>query len=76
MARKAGSRCSSRKQFPAESSRVLAAVALAVFVGHLFPVFHRFQGGKGVATAAGMMLALDWRWLLEQSPCGSFSPSR
>src|SRR4029079_18396134 len=29
------------------------AVALAVFVGHLFPVFHGFAGGKGVATAAG-----------------------
>ncbi|MBK9606457.1 MAG: glycerol-3-phosphate 1-O-acyltransferase PlsY [Betaproteobacteria bacterium] len=40
----------------------LAAVALAVFIGHLFPVFHRFQGGKGVATAAGIMLGLDL-WL-------------
>ena len=40
---------------------ILAAVALAGFVGHLFPVFHRFQGGKGVATAAGIMLGLDWR---------------
>jgi glycerol-3-phosphate acyltransferase PlsY len=29
-----------------------------VFVGHLFPVFHRFQGGKGVATAAGVLMAL------------------
>src|SRR5690242_20075223 len=36
------------------------AVALAVFVGHLFPVFHRFAGGKGVATAAGIILALHW----------------
>ena len=36
------------------------AVALAVFIGHLFPVFHRFAGGKGVATAAGIMLALSW----------------
>src|SRR5258708_2785476 len=40
---------------------ILAAVALAVYVGHLFPVFHRFEGGKGVATAAGIMLGLDWR---------------
>ena len=36
------------------------AVALAVFVGHLFPVFHRFAGGKGVATAAGIVVALYW----------------
>jgi glycerol-3-phosphate acyltransferase PlsY len=36
----------------------IALVALAAFVGHLFPVFHRFQGGKGVATAAGVLLAL------------------
>jgi glycerol-3-phosphate acyltransferase PlsY len=36
------------------------AVALAVFVGHLFPVFHRFAGGKGVATAAGVVFALHW----------------
>ena len=35
--------------------------ALAVFLGHLFPVFHRFQGGKGAATAAGVLLGLDWR---------------
>ena len=36
------------------------AVALAVFVGHLFPVFHGFAGGKGVATAAGVVFALSW----------------
>jgi glycerol-3-phosphate acyltransferase PlsY len=36
------------------------AVALAVFLGHLFPVFHRFAGGKGVATAAGIVFALHW----------------
>jgi glycerol-3-phosphate acyltransferase PlsY len=34
---------------------------LAAFLGHLFPVFHRFQGGKGVATAAGVLFGLDWR---------------
>ncbi len=39
---------------------VVPATALAVFVGHLFPVFHRFAGGKGVATAAGIMFALHW----------------
>ena len=35
--------------------------ALAAFLGHLFPLWHRFQGGKGVATAAGVLFALDWR---------------
>ncbi len=35
------------------------AVAVAVFLGHLYPVFHRFRGGKGVATAAGVLLAIN-----------------
>ncbi len=38
---------------------LVAAVALAVFLGHLFPVFLRFKGGKGVATALGVLLALN-----------------
>lgn len=37
----------------------LAAVALAAFLGHLYPVFFRFQGGKGVATAFGVILGLS-----------------
>jgi glycerol-3-phosphate acyltransferase PlsY len=39
-----------------------ALAALAVFAGHLWPVFFGFQGGKGVATALGVLLALD-PWL-------------
>jgi glycerol-3-phosphate acyltransferase PlsY len=37
----------------------VALVALAAFLGHLWPLFFRFQGGKGVATAAGALLALN-----------------
>ena len=40
----------------------IALVALAAFVGHLYPIFHGFKGGKGVATAAGILLALN-PWL-------------
>jgi glycerol-3-phosphate acyltransferase PlsY len=42
------------------SAGVLALVGLAAFVGHLFPVFFQFKGGKGVATALGVQLGLDW----------------
>ncbi|MBU3736035.1 MAG: glycerol-3-phosphate 1-O-acyltransferase PlsY [Methylobacterium sp.] len=37
----------------------VCAVAIAVFAGHLFPVFFGFKGGKGVATAAGILFALS-----------------
>ena len=41
---------------------IVALVSLAVFLGHVFPVFLKFKGGKGVATALGLLLALSG-WL-------------
>ena len=38
---------------------LVGIVALAVFFGHLYPIFLKFKGGKGVATAAGVLMALD-----------------
>jgi glycerol-3-phosphate acyltransferase PlsY len=37
-----------------------ALVGLAAFVGHLFPVFFHFKGGKGVATAVGVLFGVNW----------------
>ena len=41
------------------SSWVLCGVVLAVFLGHLFPIFHSFKGGKGVATACGILFGVN-----------------
>lgn len=38
----------------------VAMVGLAAFVGHLYPVFFKFIGGKGVATALGVLLGISW----------------
>ena len=40
---------------------IIAGVVVGVFLGHLFPVFFKFLGGKGVATAAGILIAIDPR---------------
>jgi glycerol-3-phosphate acyltransferase PlsY len=40
---------------------VLALIGMAAFLGHLYPVFFGFRGGKGVATALGVILGLSWQ---------------
>ena len=46
-------------------NEVIAAVALLVFLGHIWPVFLRFKGGRGVATAVGVVLGLNlWPGIL------------
>jgi glycerol-3-phosphate acyltransferase PlsY len=42
------------------ADEITAAVGLAAFAGHIYPVFFGFRGGKGVATAVGIIFALSW----------------
>jgi glycerol-3-phosphate acyltransferase PlsY len=42
------------------NSWLLCGVVVAVFLGHLFPIFHGFKGGKGVATACGILFGIHW----------------
>lgn len=46
-------------RYVTDDATVLAATVMAAFLGHLFPLFHGFKGGKGVATALGVWLALN-----------------
>ena len=43
----------------ADHGATIAMAALAAFIGHLYPVFFAFKGGKGVATALGALLGID-----------------
>ena len=47
---------------PASESNnlLLGLVTIAVFLGHIYPIFHGLKGGKGVATAAGILFAISW----------------
>lgn len=42
------------------NSWLLCGVVIAVFLGHLFPCFYGFRGGKGVATACGILFGINW----------------
>ena len=43
---------------------IIVCVALAVLIGHIYPIFYTFRGGKGVATAIGILIALNFKLAL------------
>jgi len=55
---------------------IAVVAALGAFLGHLFPIWLKFQGGKGVATAIGIIFALSWQtgWALQPAR-GCFPPA-
>ena len=46
------------------SPGVVAAVAVVVIAGHIWPLWHHFQGGKGIATGFGAFVTLDYKIVL------------
>ena len=48
------------ERFTAGNARIMIYAGLAAILGHVFPVWLRFEGGKGVATALGVFLAICW----------------
>ena len=43
---------------------IIVCVAIAVLIGHIYPIFYKFRGGKGVATAIGILIALNFKLAL------------
>ncbi len=52
-----------------QSTTIVGLTAVAAFMGHLFPIFFRFKGGKGVATFFGVLFMLNWQLGLYATSC-------